>query len=89
MLLSVLLFFFQVYDKVLTKLKKAYEQIIYRIGDPLEEKTLIGPLHSEKSVSGFKNTIENIKKQGGTIEFGGKVFINQKTTILHCLNLKL
>lgn len=61
------------YDEVLTRLKKAYGQIIHRIGDPLEENTLVGPLHSEKSVLSFKNTIDEIKNEGGTIEFGGKV----------------
>lgn len=33
----------------------------------------MGPLHSEKSLASFKNTIEEIKNQGGTIEFGGKI----------------
>lgn len=65
--------FSKVYDEVLTRLKKAYEQILHRIGDPLEEKTLVGPLHSELSVLNYKKTIEEIKNQGGTIEFGGKV----------------
>ncbi|KAJ8984243.1 hypothetical protein NQ317_007475 [Molorchus minor] len=63
----------KVYDSFLQSLKKAYEQIINRTGDPLEENTLVGPLHSIQSVQKYKDTIEAIKKQGGTIEFGGKV----------------
>lgn len=63
----------KVYDEVLNRLKKAYAQVINRIGDPLEENILIGPLHSEISLQRYKDTISEIKKQGGNIEFGGKV----------------
>ncbi|KAF2881273.1 hypothetical protein ILUMI_24892 [Ignelater luminosus] len=62
-----------VYDEVLAKLKKAYAQVINRVGDPLEDGTLVGPLHGLDSVKQYKNTIEEVRKQGGTIEFGGKV----------------
>lgn len=61
------------YAEVLERLKKAYAQVINRIGDPLNENTLIGPLHSEVSLENFEKTIQEIEKQGGTIEFGGKV----------------
>lgn len=47
--------------------------MLNRIGDPLDDSVLVGPLHSENSLKNFKNTIEEIKNQGGTIEFGGKV----------------
>ncbi|KAG5867703.1 hypothetical protein JTB14_017297 [Gonioctena quinquepunctata] len=63
----------RVYDEVLHRLKKAYSQVTNRIGDALEENTLVGPLHNEKSLQNYKNTIEEIKKEGGTIELGGKV----------------
>lgn len=63
----------QVYDEVLTRLKKAYQQVQNRIGDPLESNTLIGPLHSEQSLQKYKDTIAEIKKQGGKIEIGGNV----------------
>ncbi|XP_019881214.1 putative aldehyde dehydrogenase family 7 member A1 homolog [Aethina tumida] len=62
-----------VYDEVLTRLKKAYQQVQNRIGDPLESNTLIGPLHSEQSLQKYKDTIAEIKKQGGKIEIGGNV----------------
>nr|CAI5846058.1 unnamed protein product [Callosobruchus analis] len=62
-----------VHDEVLGRLKKAYGQVLNRIGDALESNTLIGPLHSEQSLNKYKDTIHEIKKQGGTIEFGGKV----------------
>lgn len=56
--------------------------MLNRIGDPLNETTLIGPLHTEQSVTNYKNTIDEIKKQGGTIEFGGKVKIIKIFTTL-------
>lgn len=62
-----------VYGEVLARLKKAYSQILSRIGDALEENTLIGPLHSTASVQKYKDTIEQVKKAGGVIEFGGNV----------------
>ncbi|XP_044262045.1 putative aldehyde dehydrogenase family 7 member A1 homolog [Tribolium madens] len=61
-----------VYNEVLQRLKKAYEQVLHRIGDALDDKTLIGPLHSQMSLQKYENTIAEVKKQGGTIEFGGK-----------------
>ncbi|KAJ8921584.1 hypothetical protein NQ315_010489 [Exocentrus adspersus] len=62
-----------VYEEVLSRLVKAYGQVINRIGDALEENTLIGPLHSKQSLEKYQETIAQIQKQRGTIEFGGKV----------------
>ncbi|KAF5281204.1 hypothetical protein FQA39_LY17844 [Lamprigera yunnana] len=61
-----------VYEEVLQRLKKAYAQVIDRIGDPLDENTLIGPLHNSAALTKYQDTIAKIIKQGGTIEFGGK-----------------
>ncbi|KAB0801985.1 hypothetical protein PPYR_04171 [Photinus pyralis] len=61
-----------VYDEFLTKLKKAYHQVIDRVGDPLDEGVLVGPLHNELAVQKYQSTISEISRQGGTIEFGGK-----------------
>ena len=61
----------KVYDKVVEGLIKAYGSIIKRIGDPLDEGTLYGPLHSKVGVEGYKKTIEEAKSLGGKIEFGG------------------
>jgi len=62
------------YDEVLQRLIKAYGQIISRIGDPLDEGTLYGPMHSKQGVELFTSTITAIKAAGGKLEFGGKVF---------------
>lgn len=66
-------FFVQIYDEVLEKLKKAYQQVYSRKGDSLDSNTLYGPLHSETAVANYKATIEQAKKLGGHIEFGGQV----------------
>ncbi|XP_075220107.1 aldehyde dehydrogenase 7 family member A1 [Lycorma delicatula] len=63
----------KVYDEVLSRLKRSFGQVLNRIGDPLEENTLYGPLHSPESVDKYKATIDKALKNGGKIEFGGKV----------------
>lgn len=65
----------QIYDTVLKRLKKAYQQVLNRIGDPLDEKTLIGPLHSHQSLNNYLETINQIKAEKGVIEVGGRVRI--------------
>lgn len=62
----------KVYDQVLERLTKAYASIFKRVGDPLEDGTLYGPLHSQKGVDGYLATIKEAVAAGGQIEFGGK-----------------
>lgn len=64
-----------IYNNVLVNLVKAYSNILKRIGDPLDETTLYGPMHSLKGVESFKQTISDAIKAGGQIEFGGKVIL--------------
>merc|ERR1719495_309121 len=61
------------YDEVLEKLKTAYASIMKRIGDPLDDGTLYGPLHSKVGVANYLKTLEDAKAAGGVIEFGGNV----------------
>lgn len=65
-----------VYNTVLVNLVKAYSNILKRLGDPLDENTLYGPMHSFKAVENFKQTISDAIDAGGQIEFGGKVIVN-------------
>ena len=53
------------------RLAAAYKQV--RIGDPLVEGTLMGPLIDEMSVQMYADAIEEIKAQGGEILAGGEV----------------
>jgi aldehyde dehydrogenase (NAD+) len=52
------------------RLRKAYTQI--RIGDPLEDATLMGPLINEDGVTDMMHALGIIKQQGGEIISGGK-----------------
>jgi aldehyde dehydrogenase (NAD+) len=61
-----------IYDEVKNRLVKAYEQLVDRIGNPLEGK-LIGPLIDNNSVTLFKNAVEAVKNEGGKVLFGGEV----------------
>jgi len=61
------------YDEVLEKLKKAYSSILQRRGDPLEDGTLYGPLHSQQGVQGYLATVKDAVAKGGKVEFGGNV----------------
>ena len=59
-----------VYEKFKTKLLSAYQHI--RIGHPLDEKTLVGPLIDKAAVGDFSKAIERVKKEGGKIIYGGE-----------------
>jgi aldehyde dehydrogenase (NAD+) len=54
---------------LLDRLKKAYATV--RIGDPLVEGTLMGPLCSAQSVAAFERALDHAKAQGGEIVCGG------------------
>jgi aldehyde dehydrogenase (NAD+) len=60
-----------VYDTFKNNLIKAYGQI--RIGNPLDPKTLVGPLIDKNAVNDFTNAIAAVKNEGGKIAFGGEV----------------
>jgi len=56
-------------DEVCRRLVAAYQTI--RIGDPLKEGTLVGPLINQRAVDGFLAAVDAAKKQGGTLLTGG------------------
>ena len=60
-----------VYDTVVSRMTKAYDQV--RIGDPLDESTLMGPLHTPDAIKEYTDGLAEIKKQGGKILKGGNV----------------
>jgi aldehyde dehydrogenase (NAD+) len=51
------------------RLVEAYSQV--RLGDPLNEDTLMGPLVSSQAVDEMFEALARIEQQGGTILFGG------------------
>jgi len=62
-----------VYEEVKARLVKAYRQVSTRIGNPLDEKVLVGPLVDPLAAELFTDAIAKVKKEGGTILFGGEV----------------
>ena len=52
------------------KLKAAYAQV--RVGNPLEETTLIGPLIDRDAVERMVQALDRIRNEGGEIIFGGR-----------------
>ncbi len=62
-----------VYEEVKASLMKAYKQVSTRIGNPLDEKVLVGPVVDPVAVNLFTDAINKVKEEGGTILFGGDV----------------
>jgi aldehyde dehydrogenase (NAD+) len=67
----------EIYPEVVKRLTNAYEQIVPRIGNPLDENTLVGPLVDQSAVKAFINSMEDLKKEGGRIIFGGEILNGQ------------
>lgn len=59
----------KIYNTFKEKLIKAYKQL--SIGDPLDVSNHVGPLIDKKAVALFRNAIEEVKRQGGKILYGG------------------
>jgi aldehyde dehydrogenase (NAD+) len=62
-----------VYDQVRERLVSAYKQVARKIGNPLDENVLVGPMIDTGAVTIFKEAIQQVKALGGTILFGGEV----------------
>lgn len=58
-----------IYDELKQKLAQAYGQV--RIGDPLSDETLMGPLIHMKAVEDFEKAIVHATEQGGIVLAGG------------------
>ncbi|MCL5029720.1 MAG: aldehyde dehydrogenase family protein [Bacteroidetes bacterium] len=60
-----------IYEKVKATIIKAYQGL--KIGDPLNEKNHVGPLIDKTAVEMFVNALNEVKKEGGKILFGGEI----------------
>jgi aldehyde dehydrogenase (NAD+) len=56
-------------SKLSERIVSAYKQV--KIGDPIEEGTLMGPLITEGAVEDMMAALEKAKEQGGEILYGG------------------
>lgn len=61
----------KIYHEFLERLIKLYKKI--KIGDPTEKGVLMGPLIDKGAVDKFVQAIEEIKRMGGEILYGGEV----------------
>jgi aldehyde dehydrogenase (NAD+) len=59
-----------IYDALLKKIIKIYKQL--NIGNPLDAINHVGPLIDEIAVGHFLNAVEQLKKEGGKVLYGGK-----------------
>jgi aldehyde dehydrogenase (NAD+) len=57
--------------RFLEQLVAAYRTV--RIGDPLDEKTLMGPLVAAEAVDAYRDGLAEIQRQGGKVIYGGRV----------------
>lgn len=60
-----------IYNTVKEKMVNGYKQI--KVGDPLDQNNLMGPLIDQVSVENFSATVSQAINQGGKILTGGKV----------------
>ena len=58
-------------DALLGRLVPAYRQV--RIGDPLDARTLMGPLIDAAAVEGYRRALDDARAAGGTLACGGTV----------------
>jgi len=62
-------------DQLTERLARAYATV--RIGNPLDERTLMGPLISAEAVEAFEEGVATIKDQGGELVYGGEVIADR------------
>jgi aldehyde dehydrogenase (NAD+) len=61
----------KVYDHLVPRLKKVYGGV--SIGNPLEGKTLVGPLIDEAALKRMQDALAQAKKEGGKVTGGERV----------------
>jgi len=60
-----------IYQTVLNRLIEVYREI--KIGDPMDENNLMGPLIDQNAVDNYRAALATITKAGGEILYGGQV----------------
>jgi len=62
-----------IYNEVRDKFVSAYKSVVKRIGNPLDEDYLVGPLIDKYAVELFTNAVKKVQEEGGKVLFGGEV----------------
>ncbi len=63
-------------EEITRRLLKAYERV--KIGNPLEEGTLMGPLINARAVQDMQTALQRVREEGGEILFGGETLKGPK-----------
>tara|TARA_Y100000590_G_C15741261_1_gene1020351 strand:+ start:2309 stop:3832 length:1524 start_codon:yes stop_codon:yes gene_type:complete len=61
----------KIINELSERLQNAYSQV--SIGDPLDSKTLMGPLIDQGAVDDYLLALDKVQKEGGKILYGGKI----------------
>jgi aldehyde dehydrogenase (NAD+) len=61
-----------IYNQVRDSFVKAYEKIATKIGNPLVDGNLVGPVIDVHSVNAFLDAVKKVQEEGGKILFGGQ-----------------
>jgi len=64
-----------IYDKLVTRLKKSYQGL--SIGDPLDPKTLVGPLIDEQAYRSMESALNQAKSEGRKIIGGERIMADK------------
>ena len=64
-----------IHDELVTRLDRARKQL--RIGDPLENGTLVGPLIDKHAFDSMERAVKAAREQGGTVTGGERVLQSQ------------
>ncbi len=64
-----------VHDALVARLDKVRVQL--KIGDPLREGTLVGPLVDKAAFDAMQTALEQARQQGGTVRGGGRVLATE------------
>lgn len=62
-----------IYNEVKDAFVSAYKKLVSKIGDPLNQDFLIGPLIDNGSVVLFQHAVNKVQEEGGKVIFGGEV----------------
>lgn len=61
----------EIFDSLSRALTRAYQQV--KIGNPLEDGVLMGPLIDRQAVQKMRSALEALESQGGRIIYGGEI----------------
>lgn len=64
------------YDSLIGRLKRAYASL--SVGDPLNPKTLVGPLIDEAAFNAMQSALTAAKQAGGVVHYGERVTVAGK-----------